>query len=89
MTLTNNSEYNELGRLKRNKQNGNAALQTDYSYNVRSWTKSITGPLFEQTLYYQDKSISQTNMPRYNGDISAMEWVSTDQTQRGYDFTYD
>lgn len=85
VTLVNNA-YDELGRLKTNKHNGNANLKTDYEYNVRSWTKSITNPLFSQMLYYNDKRGSGVlNTPAYNGNISGMDWTGG----KGYNFTYD
>ncbi|SHG05326.1 RHS repeat-associated core domain-containing protein, partial [Bacteroides faecichinchillae] len=59
-----------------------------YAYNVRSWTKSITGTLFSQTLNYQEAITGNT--PCYNGNISSMSWKSGVETsQRGYRFTYD
>ena len=94
MALSANT-YDELGRLKSNRKNNNANLNTTYGYNVRSWTKSITGTLFNQTLYYNDTYGGST--PQYNGNISAMSWsvsgekitgTSTNKT-RGYKFTYD
>ncbi|MDR0939418.1 MAG: RHS repeat-associated core domain-containing protein, partial [Mediterranea sp.] len=91
MTLADN-EYDELGRLVANKRNGNDSLRTDYGYNVRSWMKSISGPLFSQTLYYNDARPDGSNDPCYNGDISAMDWQVTrtgDNKRRGYNFTYD
>ncbi|WP_333698550.1 RHS repeat domain-containing protein [Bacteroides congonensis] len=85
MTLVNNV-YDELGRLKTDKRNGNAKFKTDYEYNVRNWTKSITSPLFSQTLYYNDKRENGTlNIPTYNGNISGMDWTGG----KGYNFTYD
>lgn len=85
VTLVNNA-YDELGRLKTNKQNGNDNLKTDYEYNVRSWTKSITNPLFSQMLYYNDKRGSGVlNTPAYNGNVSGMDWTEG----KGYNFTYD
>lgn len=85
VTLVNNA-YDELGRLKTNKHNSNANLKTDYEYNVRSWMKSITNPLFSQTLYYNDKRGSSTlNTPAYNGNISGMDWTG----DKSYNFTYD
>lgn len=89
VTLTDN-EYDCTGRLKVNKRNGNAELKTSYSYNVRSWTKSISSPLFSQTLYYNDKRKNESNEARYNGNISGMDWTtSSDNIRRGYDFAYD
>ena len=55
-------------------------------YNVRNWTKSITSPLFSQTLYYNDKRENGTlNTPTYNGNISGMDWTGG----KGYNFAYD
>lgn len=85
ITLADNV-YDELGRLKADKRNGNAKFRTDYKYNVRSWTKSITSPLFSQTLYYNDKRETGTlNTPTYNGNISGVDWTGG----KGYNFMYD
>ncbi|MDD3037133.1 RHS repeat-associated core domain-containing protein [Bacteroides sp.] len=87
VTLVNNT-YDEVGRLKSDGRNGNAKLKTEYAYNVRSWTKSITGTLFSQTLNYQE--VITGNTPCYNGNISSMLWkAGTETSQRGYRFTYD
>ena len=87
MTLVNNT-YDEVGRLKSDSRNGNAKLKTEYAYNVRSWTKSITGTLFSQTLNYQEAITGNT--PCYNGNISSMSWKAGSETSpRGYRFTYD
>lgn len=51
------------------------ALST-YAYNIRSWTKSITSPLFTQTLYYNDVYGGSTK--QYNGNIGAMSWKTQD-----------
>ena len=80
--------YDEVGRLKTERHNGNVKLKTDYAYNVRSWTKHITGLLFNQTLNYQEETAGNT--PCYNGNISSMSWKSGAETsERGYHFTYD
>ena len=84
-TIANNS-YDDIGRLKYKNRNGVSALQSTYAYNVRSWTKSITGTLFSETLYYNDSR--NTNTVKYNGSISAIDWKA-DSKQRGYDFLYD
>lgn len=87
VTLAENS-YDELGRLKTNKKGGQANLNTTYTYNIRSWTKSITSPLFNQTLYYNDSYGGSTK--QYNGNISAMSWqVQGESYKRGYAFAYD
>ena len=87
VTLAENT-YDELGRLKTNKKNGQSALTSSYAYNIRSWMKSVASPLFSQTLYYNDTYAGNT--PRYNGNISAMSWsVSGENKTRGYNFAYD
>ena len=85
--------YDEIGRLKTDKRNGVYELRTDYTYNLRSWLKGINGPLFNQTLNYQETLEGTT--PCYNGNISRMCWRSgedsivTDSQGKGYSFTYD
>ena len=85
VTLVNNV-YDELVRLKTDKRNGNAKFKTDYEYNVRSWTKSITSSLFSQNLYYT----SGISKSCYNGNISSMNWqTNADSSIRGYRYEYD
>ena len=82
--------YDEIGRLKTEKRTGHSKLRTDYTYNLRSWTKGVNGPLFHQTLTYQE-SIDGTT-PCYNGNISSMIWKSGGSAatnEMGYRFTYD
>ena len=65
--LVNNS-YDELGRLQSNSRTGsNPNLKTDYTYNVRSWMKTISNPHFNETLYYQD---APTNVSRYKANYN-------------------
>jgi len=80
--------YDELGRLKANKKGGQANLNATYTYNIRSNVKSISSPLFAQTLYYNEQYGGSAK--RYNGNISAMSWKLSDETKtRGYAFKYD
>jgi RHS repeat-associated protein len=76
VTLAENT-YDELGRLKTNTKGGMESTQATYDYNVRSWTKSITGALFTENLQYG-----------YTGNINQMQWI-VDNQSRKYDFTYD
>ncbi|WP_299088829.1 DUF6443 domain-containing protein [uncultured Bacteroides sp.] len=81
--------YNDLGQLATSRKHGRSDLTTTYTYNVRSWLKSVsTGNLFSQTLYYNESYGGSTG--RYNGNISAMSWKSSgDSGLRGYAFSYD
>ena len=87
LTLAENT-YDELGRLKTNKKGGVANALSTYGYNIRSWTKSITSPLFTQTLYYNDVYGGSTK--QYNGNVGAMNWqVNDGGSLLGYTFSYD
>ena len=77
--------YNDLGQLASCTSNG--TLTTSYTYNVRSWLKTITtGTLFSEALYYNESY--NGNTPCYSGNISAMQWVADAKT-RAYRFLYD
>lgn len=80
------NKYDELGHLQRNKRKGHPSLQTEYSYNVRSWLGKLSGPLFAQKLYYNDGM----GIARYNGNISAMTCqYGSESSECGYKFEYD
>ena len=80
------NKYDELGHLQRNKRNGHPSMQTEYSYNVRSWLSKLSGPLFAQKLYYNDGM----GIARYNGNISAMTCqYGSESSECGYKFEYD
>jgi len=86
-TILTENAYDELGRLKTNKKGGKEDLKSTYTYNVRSWIRSISGPLFSQTLSYNESGTGNT--PQYSGNISAMAWNTDNQPERTYNFTYD
>ena len=88
VTLVENT-YDDLGRIKSSKRHGNSALTTDYTYNVRSWMKTLTtDTLFNQTLHYNDSYGGSRAC--YNGNISAMSWKAAGDTGvHGYRFSYD
>lgn len=84
-TLLVDNEYDDLGRLKKNKRNSNVNLVTEYTYNVRSWITGISSPGFKQALHYADG----VGTPCYNGNISSMTWQVNSELIRGYKFSYD
>ena len=85
-TIAENS-YDELGRLKTNKKGGLANLNATYAYNIRSWIKSISNPLFAENLFYNESYGG--SVKRYDGNISAMNWTVSGDKNRGYAFIYD
>ncbi|SHF03444.1 RHS repeat domain-containing protein [Dysgonomonas macrotermitis] len=52
-------------------------MTTKYTYNVRSWTNTITNTHFSQTLTYN-----------LNGNIGTQQWTQNGKTRK-YAFTYD
>ena len=87
--LTDNS-YDALGRLISDARNGNPALKTDYSYNIRSWKSSMSSSLFSEDLHYNNPDSSGLALtPRYDGNISASEWSFSDNAKKGYSYVYD
>lgn len=84
--LLTDNKYDALGHLQKDNRNGNPSLQTEYSYNIRSWLNEVSNPLFRQTLHYTDG----VGTSYYNGNISSMTWQNgTGQPERGYKFEYD
>ena len=84
--------YDELGRLSGTERGGSASLSSSYSYNVRSWLREIGGPLFSETLHYDDQraGVLPATPVRYGGGVSSMEWrASGDSGMRSYDYSYD
>ena len=95
ITLVDNI-YDEVGRLFVDRRNGVPELRTNYSYNLRSWLKGVSSPLFSQTLNYQE-AINDIS-PCYNGNISSLFWRMAQNNasnalisslEKGYSFTYD
>ena len=95
ITLVDNV-YDEAGRLLVDRRNGVPELRTNYSYNLRSWLKGVSNPLFSQTLNYQE-TINDI-APCYNGNISSLFWRTAQNNasnalisspEKGYSFTYD
>ena len=86
ITLHQNT-YDNLGRLIQKTNGGSSSMTEAYTYNVRSWLKTVSiGTLFSETLYYNDTYGGST--AQYTGNISAMTWKADSKT-RGYKFTYD
>jgi len=78
--------YNDIGQLTGKTNGGISSAAETYTYNVRSWLKTISSTLFSETLYYNDTYGGST--AQYGGNVSAMTW-NADSKTRGYKFTYD
>lgn len=83
--------YDDLGRIASEGHAGKAALEQAYSYNIRSQTTGITGPLFSERLYYEQAPAASLNTTiNYGGNVSSMEWKTGGMSAfAGWDFTYD
>ena len=85
MTLA-NRKYDELGRVATDARNGDPALSTHYTYNVRSQMTGLSCPLFTETLAYEKNPYGGRGC--YNGNIAAKTWRSMGK-EEGYSFKYD
>ena len=81
--------YDAVGRLLTKKPMN---LETiTYSYNVRSWLRSITSTNYIQTLSYHTAPSGglAPSYPKYDGSITAMTWKTGNETDVwGYRFRY-
>ncbi len=81
-------DYDELDRLKWVLKGGLPNTHINYTYNIRSWIKSISSPFFKQNLYYNETTYNHT-FPCYNGNISTMTWQAGSDKTKGYYYIYD
>ena len=87
VTLAENT-YDNLGRLQSVKRNNKTALTTTYTYNIRSWIKSLSSQKYSENLFYNESYGGSKAC--YNGNISAMNWkTSNENITRGYSFVYN
>ena len=78
-----NFKYDGIGRVKSDNRNGKAALRMNYTYNVRSWSKAITGPGLTEDLFYEDRG-------QWGGNIGAIRWSAGTGTEEFNDtYQYD
>ena len=85
LTIANN-QYDELGRLANDSRTGDVALNTTYSYNVRSQLTGISSPIFSERLYFNNNPYESKSS--YNGNIAAHSWEIAPY-QEGYSYEYD
>ena len=92
--------YDELGRLSKKKvggSEGSPLQEVDYAYNIRGWLTSVNQPqnlgkdLFGFELKYQNPVSNGKESPKYNGNISQMDWKtrSNNEELRRYTYQYD
>ena len=98
-------DYNAIGQLIRKRLHSNDgadrfAQEIDYRYHIRGWLTSInlsaltqpveTNKLFSMELIYNDKLNSLSNVPQFNGNVSAVRWrnISSNEEQ-AYVYKYD
>jgi RHS repeat-associated protein len=91
--------YNEISQLTNKKVGGttpSSPLQSvDYAYNIRGWMTKINDPanlsgkLYGYEMKYQNPQ-SGGWIPQYNGNISEIDWKSSqDDVLRRYNYEYD
>jgi RHS repeat-associated protein len=93
------NSYNEISQITNKKVGGGAPsspLQSvDYAYNIRGWMTKINDPanlsgkLYGYEMKYQNPQ-SGGWIPKYNGNISEIDWKSSqDDVLRRYNYEYD
>ncbi len=79
-------QYDELGRPSKKILHG--GIQTiDYGYNIHNQLKSISSPLFAETLYYQDGTGGKPTC--FNGSIGSVTWGAGTTQNKQYNYQYD
>lgn len=79
--------YDRLGRVASLRRGGNKA--SEYTYNIRGWTRTIDAPGFWQELLYGNYEVKDGS-PCYDGSVAGMSWRSYgDEVQHNYRFSYD
>ena len=76
-------KYDGIGRVESDARNGIPAMKTSLTYNVRSWTKSITGPGLSEVMSYE-------NGGQWGGNISKITWSAGTGSEEFQDsYSYD
>ena len=83
--------YDELGRRSvKCYGSGTGILTESFAYNIRGWLTRQTSSVFDQRLYYQDRSsLDPTHPVSYSGNISAVEWQRDSSNSVAYLLCYD
>jgi RHS repeat-associated protein len=90
--------YNKLGQLANKKLQPTTTTEvdnTDYTYNIRGWLKSLNDmnpsgtKHFGMVLYYNDAIGVMNNTLQHNGNISAQRWKVKDKEETAYTYSYD
>lgn len=81
-------EYDATGRLSAMVQGeGDQAIRTVKTYNIRSWLTALSNDLFSMSLKYHDPLHAT---PSYTGNITEWHWKhGVDAEENTYAFTYD
>lgn len=98
--LVSDRAYDTGGRMVADSRNGNPALRSRYTYNVRSWLTGMcvgapdstdVGGSFTERLYYNAlRPDSEDNTRQWGGNISGMDWQGTGtDTLHRYNYGYD
>ena len=87
MLIINDVSHNtaETGRFATTTRGG--TLTVTNGYNLRGWLTSIESTPFREYLYYEQPHNGST--AQYGGNISSMDWKTSDNILRSYTFQYD
>lgn len=77
--------YDNYGRVS-SQTRGSVTDPITFEYDIHGWLKAISNPAFSETIMY---STPNSGTPCFNGNISSMSWMASDNEWRTYDFGYD
>ena len=68
--------------------NSSNSKRTNYGYNLRGWTTSLSSPVFQQSLYYN--TTLSGGIPQFDGSLSAMTFssINSSGTPENFSVTY-
>ncbi len=81
------AHYDEFNVLNNKKVNNNYSI--DYNKNIRGWFTNINSPYFNEELVYNNSNSSASNSPLYNGNISSIEWSTSNVSSQQINYSYD
>jgi RHS repeat-associated protein len=97
-------DYNEIGQVVCKKLHStddgvNFAEEINYRYNIREWPTAINSAalepweghkLFAMELLYEEEDENVSNVPQFNGNVSAVRWKNAHfKEEQAYVYLYD
>lgn len=82
-------KYTPLGLVSSSQTNNLYYMKKSYSYNIRSWLKSINSHSFIEKIYYNTPNKTSSNQKNYSGKISSVEMRVMNGPRHDINYYYD